>query len=126
MAHGRGNWSGSFGFILAGIGSAVGLGNIWRFSFVAGQNGGAAFVLVYMACVLAVGIPVMLAEFMIGRRAQRDVVGAFSHLQLPMGFDRLAACCLCFCGVVVLHRGWWLGVALCWAVLPEQLRRTAG
>ena len=81
MEHGRGNWSGSFGFILAGIGSAVGLGNIWRFSFVAGQNGGAAFVLVYIACVLAVGIPVMLAEFMVGRRAQRDVVGAFSHLQ---------------------------------------------
>lgn len=81
MEHGRGNWSGKFGFIMAGIGSAVGLGNIWRFSFVAGQNGGAAFVLVYMACVLAVGIPVMLAEFMIGRHAQRNVVGAFSHVQ---------------------------------------------
>ena len=81
MAQARGNWSGSFGFILAAVGSAVGLGNIWRFSFVAGQNGGAAFVLVYLGCVLAVGIPVMLAEFLIGRRTQRDVVGSFRALR---------------------------------------------
>ena len=81
MAQARGNWSGSFGFILAAVGSAVGLGNIWRFSFVAGQNGGAAFVLVYLGCVLAVGIPVMLAEFLIGRRTQRDVIGSFRALR---------------------------------------------
>ena len=81
MEQTRGNWSGSWGFVLAAIGSAVGLGNIWRFSYVAGQNGGAAFVLIYIACVLAVGIPVMLAEFIIGRRAQRDVVGSFRELR---------------------------------------------
>ena len=81
MAQARGHWSGSYGFILAAIGSAVGLGNIWRFSFVAGQNGGAAFVLVYLGCVLAVGIPVMLAEFLIGRHTQRNVVGSFHALR---------------------------------------------
>lgn len=81
MPQARGSWSGSFGFILAAVGSAVGLGNIWRFSYVAGENGGAAFVLVYLGCVLAIGIPVMLAELLIGRHTQRDVVGSFRALR---------------------------------------------
>jgi neurotransmitter:Na+ symporter, NSS family len=77
----RGSWSGALGFILASMGSAVGLGNVWRFPYITGQYGGAAFMLVYIGCVLAVGVPIMLAEFLIGRKTQRNPVGAFKALR---------------------------------------------
>jgi NSS family neurotransmitter:Na+ symporter len=70
-------WGSRHGFILATLGSAVGLGNIWRFSYVAGENGGGVFVLAYVLSVLVIGVPLMLAELAIGRRARRDPVGAF-------------------------------------------------
>jgi len=76
-------WTGRAGFILAAIGSAIGLGNIWRFSYVAGENGGAAFLLVYGLCVLLIGLPVLLCEFLLGSRARGDVLTAFSHPQAP-------------------------------------------
>jgi len=69
------------GFTLAAIGSAIGLGNVWRFPYITGKYGGGAFVLVYLGCVLAVGIPIMLAEFLIGRKTQRNCVGAFQKLR---------------------------------------------
>ncbi len=78
---GRGNWSSVMGFILAAIGSAIGLGNVWRFPYITGKYGGGAFVLVYIGCVLAVGIPIMLAEIMIGRKTQRNCVGALQTLR---------------------------------------------
>lgn len=68
------------GFILASAGSAVGLGNIWRFPYVTGKNGGAAFLFVYLFMVLFIGFSVMLAEFVIGRKAQRTAVGALDEL----------------------------------------------
>jgi NSS family neurotransmitter:Na+ symporter len=71
-------WTGPSGFVLAAIGSAIGLGNIWRFSYVAGENGGAVFLLVYALCVLCIGLPVLLSEFVLGSRARGDVVLAFS------------------------------------------------
>jgi NSS family neurotransmitter:Na+ symporter len=77
----RGHWTSSFGFVLAATGSAVGLGNVWRFPYITGVNGGGAFVLVYIGCVLMVGIPVLLAEFLIGRKTERDAVGAFRALR---------------------------------------------
>ncbi len=77
----RGSWSGALGFILASMGSAVGLGNVWRFPYITGQSGGAAFILLYIVCVLAVGVPIMLAEFLIGRKTQRNPVGAFRTLR---------------------------------------------
>lgn len=77
----RGSWSSLIGFVLAAIGSAIGLGNVWRFPYITGQYGGGAFVIVYIACVLAVGIPIMLAEFLIGRKTQRNPVGAFRDLR---------------------------------------------
>lgn len=80
-AQGRGHWSGTLGFVLAAVGSAVGLGNIWRFSYITGENGGGAFILVYVGCVLAVGIPLLVAEMVIGRRTQRNPVGAFAALR---------------------------------------------
>ena len=70
----HGNWSSRFAFILAVTGSAVGLGNIWKFPYVAGQNGGGAFVLVYLGCVLLIGLPIMMSEIMIGRRGRRNPV----------------------------------------------------
>ena len=81
MGQGRENWSGTLGFVLAAMGSAVGLGNVWRFSYITGEYGGAAFILVYLGCVVAVGIPIMIAELLIGRSTQRNVVGAFATLR---------------------------------------------
>lgn len=63
-------WSSRFGFLMATVGFAVGLGNIWRFPYVAGESGGAAFVLVYLACAFGIGVPIVMAELMIGRRGR--------------------------------------------------------
>lgn len=70
----------SLGVLAATLGSAIGLGNIWKFPSMTGQNGGAAFVVVYIGCVLLISLPVMLAEFIIGRRAGANNVGAFRKL----------------------------------------------
>jgi NSS family neurotransmitter:Na+ symporter len=67
-------WTSRLAFILAATGSAVGLGNIWRFPYVTGENGGGAFVLIYLACILLIGIPIMMAEVMLGRRGRRNPV----------------------------------------------------
>ncbi|MFD1634094.1 sodium-dependent transporter, partial [Haloplanus ruber] len=67
----RETWGTRTGFILAAAGSAVGLGNIWRFPWMTAENGGSAFLLVYLVIVLAVGVPGLLGEFVIGRRARR-------------------------------------------------------
>ncbi|HOI29972.1 MAG TPA: sodium-dependent transporter [Melioribacteraceae bacterium] len=76
----REQWGSKIGFILAAAGSAVGLGNIWRFPYLAGENGGAAFIFVYVVCVIAIGIPVLIAEILIGRTAQKNPVGSFKVL----------------------------------------------
>jgi len=77
----RDHWATKFGFVLAAAGSAIGLGNIWRFPYRAGQYGGGAFVLAYIISVIIIGIPIMIAEFIIGRSAQRNPVGAFKKLR---------------------------------------------
>ena len=74
----RGTFGSRLAIILATAGSAVGLGNIWRFPFMTGQNGGAAFILVYFACVLLLGIPGMISEFIVGRHAQTNAARAYS------------------------------------------------
>lgn len=79
-AQDRGAWSSRFGFILAGAGSAIGLGNIWRFPYITGENGGAAFVVVYLLCVFLIGFPVMIAELTLGRNTRKNPVGAFKAL----------------------------------------------
>jgi len=76
----RDSFTSKFGIIAAAAGSAIGLGNIWRFPYVVGENGGGAFLFLYLAFVLAIGIPVMLSEFTIGRRTQRNPIGAFLKL----------------------------------------------
>ncbi len=80
MAENRGQWGSRFGFILAAAGSAVGLGNIWKFPYITGENGGGLFVLIYLACILLVGLPIMVAEIMIGRAAQKQPVAAIAEL----------------------------------------------
>ncbi|MEH6577320.1 MAG: sodium-dependent transporter [Amphritea sp.] len=82
-------WSSRMAFILAAAGSAVGLGNIWKFPYITGENGGGAFVLVYLACILLIGIPVMMAEIMIGRRAQKNPAEAMQTLALEANASRL-------------------------------------
>lgn len=79
----RETWATRLGFILASIGSAVGLGNIWRFPFQTATNGGAAFLLVYLVAVVIIGLPAILAEFVVGRRAEISAIGAFDKLGHP-------------------------------------------
>ena len=76
----RDSFASSFGALVALAGSAVGLGNLWRFPYLVGQNGGAAFILIYLGFVFLVGLPVMLAEFIIGRRSQASARAAFHKL----------------------------------------------
>ncbi|RYY02665.1 MAG: sodium-dependent transporter [Gammaproteobacteria bacterium] len=76
-------------FILAATGSAVGLGNIWKFPYITGENGGAAFVLLYLVCVALVGIPIMMAEIMIGRKGRANPITAVSNISADMGSTRL-------------------------------------
>ncbi|MBI3220057.1 MAG: sodium-dependent transporter [Bacteroidetes bacterium] len=76
----RGSFSNKIGFILAAAGSAVGLGNIWRFPYLAGQNGGAAFLVIYLICIFTLCFPVMIGEIAIGRKAQSDAYGSYQKL----------------------------------------------
>ncbi len=82
----RGLWSSKTGFILAAAGSAIGLGNIWRFPYIAGENGGAAFVLIYRIRISS-RLPYMLAEFSLGRAFQLNTVGAIDKIK-PNSFWR--------------------------------------
>jgi NSS family neurotransmitter:Na+ symporter len=77
----RGFWASRMGFVLAASGSAIGLGNVWKFPYITGQNGGGAFVLIYLVCIFIVGLPIMLAEFTLGRKTNLNPVGAFKTLK---------------------------------------------
>jgi len=77
----REKWGSRIGFVMAAAGSAVGLGNIWSFPYLTGKHGGAAFLLLYLSCVILVGLPVMLTELIIGRRAEKNPVGAYAALK---------------------------------------------
>ena len=76
----RANFGSKLGVILASAGSAVGLGNIWRFPYETGEHGGAAFILIYLCCVLFMGIPIMSAGFLIGRRSRANTARAYQVL----------------------------------------------
>ncbi|ART81206.1 sodium-dependent transporter [Oceanisphaera avium] len=71
-------WSSRFVFIMAAVGSAVGLGNIWKFPYITGENGGGAFVLVYLACIAIIGLPLMMSEVMLGRRGRKSPIGTMA------------------------------------------------
>lgn len=84
-AAGSAHWSSRFTFLMASVGFAVGLGNIWRFPYVTGENGGAAFVLVYLACAFGIGVPILIAELLIGRRGQGSPPSAMANLATANG-----------------------------------------
>lgn len=110
----HGTWNSRFGFLMAAIGSSVGLGNFWRFPYTAGENGGAAFVLVYLLCVALIAFPILMAELSIGRHARASAVGSFRKMAFDAGASQLwsiggwvgmsaAVMILCFYSVVA---GW--------------------
>ena len=76
----HGMWSSRLMFILAAAGSAVGLGNIWRFPYVAGENGGGAFVLVYLICIFLIGIPILMSEVLLGREGRQSPINTMQDL----------------------------------------------
>ncbi len=80
MLETREHWGNKLGFILAAAGSAVGLGNIWKFPYITGENGGAAFIFIYLICILLIGLPVLIAEILLGRNSQKGPVSTFKHL----------------------------------------------
>ncbi|MFD1382199.1 sodium-dependent transporter [Rhodanobacter aciditrophus] len=84
----HGSWASRWIFILAATGSAVGLGNIWKFPYITGENGGGAFVLVYLVCIALVGIPIMMAEVFVGRRARQSPVNALTDLAEESGHSK--------------------------------------
>ena len=113
MSAPRGQWSSKIGFIFAASGSAIGLGNIWRFPYVTGQNGGAAFVIIYLVCVFAIGLPILLTELAMGRYTQKNPVGAFEAIR-PKSSWKLVGLLGVISGVVILSyygviAGWTLG-----------------
>ncbi|MCP4598758.1 sodium-dependent transporter [Neptuniibacter sp.] len=81
----HGAWASRWIFILAATGSAVGLGNIWKFPYITGENGGGAFVLVYLFCILLVGVPIMMAEVLIGRRGRQSPINSMKDVAIESG-----------------------------------------
>lgn len=128
MSHKRIGFATRLGAIAATVGSAVGLGNIWRFPYEAGQNGGGAFLLVYVLCVLLLGIPVMLSEFIIGRSTHQNMKGALQTLVPGKKVYRLAYICitgaLVTLGFYFVVCGWVLQY-LCHAVTGEFSGQTS-
>ncbi|MFN4263243.1 MAG: sodium-dependent transporter [Thioalkalivibrionaceae bacterium] len=84
----HGQWSTRLAFVLAATGSAVGLGNIWRFPYIAGENGGGAFVLVYLACIVGIGLPLMMAEILVGRRGRQSPINTMRSIAREEGLSR--------------------------------------
>ena len=109
MREGNNNSFGSkIGAVLVAAGSAIGLGSIWRFPYIAGENGGGAFVLLYLVCVLILGIPVMLSEFAIGTHTRKGPVKAyeqFSKWWKPLGYNSIIVSTL-ISGFYYIVAGW--------------------
>ena len=89
----HGQWSNRLAFILAATGSAVGLGNIWKFPYIAGENGGGAFVLVYLLCIAVIGVPIMMAELLLGRRGRSSPISTMTRLAREEGSSPAWSCC---------------------------------
>src|SRR6056297_1624477 len=85
---GHAHWTSRFAFFMASVGFAVGLGNIWRFPYVTGENGGAAFVLIYLTCVALIGVPILMAELMLGRRGNGSPPTAMRRVAEESGRNR--------------------------------------
>ena len=127
----RGLWSSRWVFFLAATGSAVGLGNIWKFPYITGEYGGGAFVLMYLACILAIGIPVMMTEIAIGRRGRGSPIDAIGRvvrenngnpLWKAVGGMAMLAGFMILCFYVVVA-GW--AFAYTWKMLDGSLAATS-
>jgi neurotransmitter:Na+ symporter, NSS family len=109
----RGQWGSTFGFIMAAGGSAVGLGNIWRFPYITGQNGGGAFVFVYILCVLLIGLPLLLNEIALGRKSRKNPVGAIRVTGGNKFWQSAGVLCVVICFAVLSYysviAGWTIG-----------------
>ena len=79
------HWGSRFGFLMAAVGSSVGLGNLWRFPFTAGENGGSAFIIIYLACIILIGLPVLMAEYAVGRKGQRSAISGIREIARSEG-----------------------------------------
>ena len=99
----RERWGSGRGFMLATLGSAVGLGNVWRFSYVAGENGGGAFLLVYVLMVFMVGVPLLLGEFSLGRSTQRESAAAFEALAPASRWRHLGLLGVIIAGLILAY-----------------------
>jgi len=124
----RGGWGSKIGFIVAAAGSAIGLGNIWRFPYVAGENGGAAFVLIYIIFIILIGLPVMIAELAIGRNTQKNPVGAFKKL-FPNSYWKIVGGIGVLTGIGILSfyaviAGWTLQYAVKSVTTPGYINYT--
>ena len=98
----RGHWATRMGFMLACAGSAIGLGNIWKFPYIAGMNGGGLFVIIYLVSIFAIGIPIMICEFAVGRSTQRSPVEAFRKLSSKSSFWQIVGWMGILAGFVIL------------------------
>ena len=128
----RAHWGSKMGFILAAAGSAVGLGNIWKFPYVTGENGGGLFVIICVACVFLVGIPIMAAEILIGRRGQGSPITAYENLRGNKSLWKLLGWVGVVAGFIILSyyvvvAGWTLDylfkaiTGAFWAVETDQI-----
>ena len=106
MEQKRETWGGTIGFVLAAAGSAIGLGNIWKFPYITGMNGGGAFVIVYLICIFLLGTPLMLSEIAIGRKTARNPYGAFKEIS-PAGskFSYILGALLLLQAVLMIYSG---------------------
>jgi NSS family neurotransmitter:Na+ symporter len=107
----REQWGSRLGFVLAAAGSAIGLGNIWRFPFKAGENGGAAFVIIYLICIAFICLPYLFAELALGRNSQKNPVGAIAAIRKKTPWTLVGGLCV-LTGVFILS---YYGVVAGWA-----------
>ena len=125
-SHGRATLGGKLSAVLVAAGSSVGLGNIWRFPYVAGDNGGGAFLVIYILCVLLLGLPIMVAEFSVGRASHRNAVGAYRALDPKwsfLGYNGVVAAFLIL-GFYAVVSGWTLEYV--WQTVNGSLYSTPG
>ncbi len=113
MSQQRESWGSKIGFILAATGSAIGLGNIWKFPYIAGENGGAAFIFIYLICIAIIGLPVLIAEILMGRTTHRNPVGAFAKLSGNSTFWKAMGGIGVVAGFIILS---FYGVVAGWAL----------
>ena len=119
----RGQWGSKIGFVLAAAGSAIGLGNIWRFPYVTGQNGGAAFVVIYLACIAFICLPYLFAELALGRHSQKNPVGAIEAIKGRTPWALVGGLCV-LTGIFILSyygviAGWTFGYIFKNVVSPD-------